>query len=77
VDTVYCQTDGGACKADVGVSSGAASMLLSLDSTMHGVGSFKIYVYFAEYSLFCRALLQKKPMLLGSLLIVATSWRLV
>ena len=37
------------------------------------VGSLKIQVSFAEYSLFYRALLQKRPMFLGSLLIVATS----
>jgi len=36
------------------------------------VGSLKLYVSFAEYSLFCRALLQKKPIILRSLLIVAT-----
>jgi len=36
------------------------------------VGSLKIWVSFAEYSLFYRALLQKKPRILRSLLIVAT-----
>ena len=36
------------------------------------VGSLKIQVSFAEYSLFDRALLQKRPMFLGSLLLVAT-----
>ena len=36
------------------------------------VGSFKIQVSFAEYNLLYRALLQKRPMFLGSLLIVAT-----
>ena len=39
------------------------------------VGSLKIYVSFAEYSLFYRALLQKSPMILGSLLIVATPYQ--
>jgi len=39
------------------------------------VGSLKTYVSFAEYSLFHRALLQKSPMFLGSLLIVVTSYR--
>jgi len=36
------------------------------------VGSLKLYVSFAGYSLFYRALLQKRPMILRSLLIVAT-----
>jgi len=36
------------------------------------VGSSKFQVFLAEYSLFCRALLQKRPMILRSLLIVAT-----
>jgi len=35
------------------------------------VGSSKLYVSFAEYSLFYRALLQKGPIILRSLLIVA------
>ena len=39
------------------------------------VSSLKIYVSFAEYSLFYNALLQKRPMFWGSLLIVATSSR--
>jgi len=39
------------------------------------VGSFKLYVSFAEYSLFYRALLQKRPVILRSLLIVATPFR--
>jgi len=38
------------------------------------VSSFKLYVSFAEYSLFYRALLQKRPMILRSLLIVATPY---
>jgi len=37
------------------------------------VGSLKIYVSFAEYSFFYRALLQKRPMFLGSPRIVATT----
>ena len=37
------------------------------------LGSFKIYVSFAEYSLFYRALLQKRPIILKSHLIVAHS----
>ena len=38
------------------------------------VGSLKIQVYFAEDSLFYRALLQKRPVILRSLLIVATPY---
>ena len=38
------------------------------------VGSFKIWVSFAEYRLFDRALLQKRPITLWSLLIVATPY---
>ena len=38
------------------------------------IGSFKFYDSFAEYNLFYRAVLQKRPMFLGSLLIVATSY---
>jgi len=36
--------------------------------------TFQVWVSFAEYSLFDRALLQKRLMILGSLLIVATPW---
>jgi len=38
------------------------------------VGSLKLKVSFAEYCLFCRALLQKRPIILWSLLIVATPY---
>jgi len=38
------------------------------------VGSLKLYVSFAEYRLFYRALLQKRPIILRSLLIVATPY---
>jgi len=38
------------------------------------VGSLKTYVSLAEYSLFYTALLQKRPILLESLLIVATPY---
>jgi len=38
------------------------------------VGSLKSYVSFAEYRLFDRALLQKRPIILRSLLIVATPY---
>jgi len=39
------------------------------------VGSFKLHVSFAEYRLFYRALLQKRPIILRSLLIVATPYQ--
>ena len=38
------------------------------------VGSLKLKVSSTEYSLFCRALLQKRPIILRSLLIVATPY---
>jgi len=38
------------------------------------VGSFKLQVCFAEYGLFSRALLQKRPVMFRSLLIVATPY---
>ena len=41
---------------------------------LRSVGSLKLYVSFAEYSLFYRALLQKRPVLLRSLPIVATAY---
>jgi len=40
------------------------------------VGSLKLYVSFAESDLFYRALLQKRPIVLRSLLIVATPYAL-
>ena len=39
------------------------------------VGSLKLQVSFAEYSLFYRALLQKRPIIIRSLLIVATPYQ--
>jgi len=36
------------------------------------VGSLKLQVSFAEYRLYYRALLQKRPIILRSLLVVAT-----
>jgi len=39
-------------------------------------GPLQLYVTFAEYSLFYRALLQKRPVILRSLLVVATPYRL-
>ena len=41
------------------------------------VGSFKLQVSFAEYSLFYRALLQKRLIILRSLLVVATPYRYI
>jgi len=41
------------------------------------VGSLKSYVSFTEYRFFYRALLQKRPMILRSLLIVATPYLLM
>ena len=38
------------------------------------VGYLKLQASFAEYRLFCRALLQKRPTILRSLLIVATPY---
>jgi len=38
------------------------------------VGSLKVYVSLEDIGLFCRALLQKRPILLRSLLIVATPY---
>jgi len=38
------------------------------------ISRLKLQVYFAEYSLFYRALLQKRPIILRSLLIVATPY---
>ena len=38
------------------------------------VGSLKLQISCAEYRLFCRALLQKRPIMLRSLLIVATPY---
>jgi len=35
---------------------------------LRSVGSIKFYVSFAEYYLFCRALLQKRPIILSILL---------
>ena len=40
------------------------------------VGSLKLQVSFAEYNLFHMALLQKRPMILRSLLIVATPYEI-
>jgi len=41
---------------------------------LRSVGSFKLYVSFAEYRLFYRALLQTRLMILRSLLIEATPY---
>ena len=39
---------------------------------LRSVGSIKLHVSFAEYPLFCRALLQKRPIILSILLTKAT-----
>jgi len=46
---------------------------------LRSVGSIKLQVSFAEYSLFYRALLQKRPIILSVLLTVATlhAWELI
>ena len=53
-------------------------ILLRIDKHNMGwlrwVGSIKLQVSFAEYHLFYRALLQKRPIILRSLLIVATPY---
>ena len=41
---------------------------------LRSVGSIKLQVPFAEYRLFYRSLLLKRPIILRSLLIVATPW---
>jgi len=41
------------------------------------MGWLHVYVSFAEYRLFYRALLQKRPIILKSLLIVATPYHVV
>jgi len=41
---------------------------------IRGVVALKLYVSFAEYSLLYRVLLQKRPIILGSLLVVATPY---
>jgi len=51
---------------------GVVSVLNLIMGWLQLVGSLKIYVSFAEYRLFYRALLQKRPIILRSLLIVAT-----
>jgi len=42
---------------------------------LRSVGSIKLQVSFAEYRLFYRSLLQKKPIILSILLTVATPYR--
>ena len=48
------------------------SRMYSTVGWLRFVGSFKLWVSFAEYRLFYRALLQKRRMILRSLLIVAS-----
>ena len=60
------------------VAQSLFSKVSSLLNAVYGVGclslvaSLKSYVSAADYRLFCRALLQKRPMFLGSLLIIAS-----
>jgi len=58
-ETVFCKVSW--CYIGVLISHGVAQL----------VGSFNIYVSFAEYRLFYRALLHKRPIILRSLRIVA------
>jgi len=53
-------------------ASGGVSPIASGRGWLQLVGSLKLWVSFTEYSLFYRALLQKRPIILRSLLIVAT-----
>ena len=48
---------------------------MALMGLLRLVSSFKIWVSFAEYRLLYRALLQKRPAILRSLLILATPYR--
>jgi len=57
--------DGRGGNASAGGSWGGMGWLRS-------VGSIKLLVSFAEYCLFCRALLQKRPIILSILLTKAT-----
>jgi len=52
------------------------SVLMSAETTgwLRLVGSIKLYVSFAEYSLFYRSLLQKRPIILSILLTEATPY---
>ena len=56
----------------------ATQTQIDVSTVFHGiwwlrlVGSFKLYVSFAEYRLFYGALLQKRPVILRSLLTKAT-----
>ena len=54
-----------------------ACVALGIMGWLRLVGSLKLQVSFAEYSLFYRALLQKRPIILRSLLIVATPYALL
>ena len=63
----------------VDIFHGLLSYIINLRQNTHTamgwlrlVGSLKLYVSFAEYRLFYRAFLQKRPMIIRSLLVVAT-----
>ena len=57
------------CERDTGPIAARADM-----GWLRLVGSLKLHVSFAEYSLFYRALLQKRPIILRSLLLEATPY---
>ena len=63
------------CPRHYGVAM--ACVALGIMGWLRLVGSFKLQVSFAEYSLFYRALLQKRHIILRSLLIVATPYALL
>jgi len=52
----------------------SGSLVVKTMRCLRLVGSMKFYVSFPEYSLFYRALLQKRPIILRSLLIVFTAY---
>jgi len=69
---VGCQKYGG-CPCILAGMKGRVFEFLSI-GWLRLVGSLTLQVSFAEYSLFYSALLQKRPMILRSLLIVATPY---
>jgi len=69
----HCNTHCDTCcnTADMSFSK-LSYIVMSCMGWLRVLGSIKLHVSFAEYSLVYRALLQKKPIILRSLLIVAT-----
>ena len=67
--------DYGAKKKRLGCGGGRRMGGMSIMGWLRLVGSSKLYVSFAEYRLFYRALLQKRPIILRRLLIVATPYQ--